>query len=66
MLLKTARDHVSWLFFPSRFLFLGGGAEAPHRHRVGDRPLRQFAGRGSSRQQGNRAGVSRGRGKRIS
>jgi cytochrome P450 len=31
MLLKTALDHVSWLFFPSRFLF---SAERPRRYRV--------------------------------
>lgn len=31
MLLKTARDHVSWLYFPGRFLF---GSMASLRHRV--------------------------------
>jgi cytochrome P450 len=31
MLLKTARDHVSWLFFPRRFLFSGA---VPKNYRV--------------------------------
>jgi cytochrome P450 len=31
MVLKTAVDHVSWLFFPSRFLFAGSH---PRQHRV--------------------------------
>lgn len=31
MLLKTALDHVSWLFFPARFLFSG---TSPRWHRV--------------------------------
>lgn len=31
MLLKTAVDHISWLFFPSRFLF---SKERPQRYRV--------------------------------
>lgn len=31
MFLKAAREHVSWLYFPGRFLF---GSSAPRRHRV--------------------------------